>query len=81
MLLDLSEPGQIAQLHYKLQSLTLNNERNVVGLVVIKDNQLSKKSDFIDIDRNYLHSSYQDHLQGILQLYQVKINTYFINIF
>lgn len=73
MLLDLSEPGQIAQLHYKLKSLTLKNERNVVGLVIIKDDQSSKKSDVIEIDRDYLHTTYQDQVQGTLRLYQVNI--------
>lgn len=80
MLLDLSEPGQIAQLHYKLQSLTMKHERNVVGVVFIKDDQSSKKSDSIDIDRNYLHDTYQDQLQGTLRLYQVNstsISLYF----
>ena len=70
MTLDLTEPGHLAQLHYRLEELSTKYSRALVGIVVISEDRLKGRHGQ-GLDRIELHEQYQQQLQGSIRLLQV----------
>jgi hypothetical protein len=69
MVLDLAEPGHLAQLHYRLEELSIKYSRALVGIVIISEDRKGKRVP--ELDRLELHAKYQQQLQGPIRLIQV----------
>jgi hypothetical protein len=70
MVLDLAEPGHLAQLHYRLEELSIKHSRTLAGIVIISEDR-HKGRRVPGLDRIELHHSYQQQLQGPIRLIQV----------
>lgn len=71
MVLDLTEPGHLAQLHYRLAECSVKYSRILVGIVIISEEQKKEKRQSIGLDREELHTKYLTRVQGPIRLIQV----------